>query len=132
MAVKHDIDDEAQLITTTLSENAIDSDLIDALKHYFSEVKNQPQYEQYNEIIDLRKIKGIQIDTNDIRELAQISATHDRSSSKTKLAIIASSILAFGFAKIYEIARKLNAKNSKEVRVFKNKEDALSWISEAI
>jgi len=128
MTVQHDIDDETKIITTTLSEDAIDSDLVDALNHYFSEIKSQPQYEHYNEVIDLRKVKGFKLDTNSIRELARISSTYDKKGVKTKLALIASSLLAFGFAKIYEIARSLGSKSSKEVRVFKKMDDGVSWI----
>ena len=130
MTVKHDIDNDAKLITTTLSEDAIDGDLVDALTNYFKTIKSQPKYEQYNEILDLRKVKGFQIDPQGIRELAKISLSYDREGISTKLAIIASSILAFGLAKIYEIARKIKSQSSKKVRVFKNSEDALSWIKE--
>lgn len=130
MTVRHDIDDEGKVISTIFSEDAIDSELVDILNKYFSEIKSQPQYEQYDEIIDLREVKGFKLDARNIRDLAKISSTHDKEGVHTKLALLASSMLAFGFAKIYEVARKFSSKSSKEVRVFKTTEEALAWFNE--
>lgn len=131
MTVQYDIDDNLKVITATLSEDAIDSDLADEIRRYSSETKGQAQYDGYNEIIDVRAVKGFKLDAGGIRELAQISASHDKKGVHSKLAIIADSMLAFGFAKIYELARNFNAKSGKEVRVFKNSEDAHAWFKKA-
>ncbi len=130
MTVQYDIDDHHKVITAILSEDAIDQDLADEIRHYLSEIKSQDQYDGYDEIIDLRLVKGFKLDATGIRELAQISASYDKKEVHSKLAIIASSILAFGFAKIYEIARNFNSKSGKEVRVFKNSEDVYAWFEE--
>lgn len=130
MTVKHDIDDEGKLITTTFSDDVIDNDLVEILNRYFRDIKSQPQYVHYNEIIDLRAAKRFKLDAHTIRELAKISSTYDNKEVRTKLVLLASSMLAFGFAKIYEVARKFGSKSSKEVRVFKTTEDALAWFNE--
>ena len=130
MTVQYDIDDHHKVITAILSEDAIDQDLADEIRHYLSEIKSQDQYDGYDEIIDLRLVKGFKLDATGIRELAQISASYDKKEVHSKLAIIANSILAFGFAKIYEIARNFNSKSGKEVRVFKNSEDVYTWFEE--
>ena len=132
MTVKYEIDDRLKVITATLSGDAIDSDLADEIRRYLSEIKGQSQYDGYNEIIDVRTVRGFKLDARSIRELAQIAASYDKEGIHSKLAVIATSMLAFGFAKIYEIARNFNAKSGKEVHVFKNSEDAHTWFEEGV
>ncbi|MCW8825099.1 MAG: hypothetical protein OQK78_01610 [Gammaproteobacteria bacterium] len=128
MSVDHHIDDEAKVIITSLNGDAIDSELVEILTNYFRDIKSQSRYEAYNEIIDLRNVHGFKLEPQKIRELATISSSYDKDGINTKLAIIASSILAFGLAKIYEIARKIDRKSCKEVRVFKRLSDAHEWL----
>ena len=59
MPAKHNIDNKNKLITTAWSDTATDSELIDALTKYQREIKINPDYQAYNEILDLREIGTI-------------------------------------------------------------------------
>ena len=54
MPVVQKIDDDAKLITTIWSGDAVDSELLDALAKYQQNIKSLPVYASYNEIADVR------------------------------------------------------------------------------
>jgi len=64
--------------------------------------------------------------------MVNIASSTDKDRTRTKLALIVASNLAFGLARMYEIYRSLSRHANKEIRVFKNEPDALAWIKEEI
>jgi hypothetical protein len=128
MPALHKIDDDIRLITTIWCGEASDSELIDALLKYQRDIKGRFGYSSYNEIVDFSNASGFTLSTNGIRQLAQIAAKTDVQGTKTKLAIITGSLMAFGLGRMYEAYRSLLPRVSKDVRVFKNHREALEWI----
>jgi hypothetical protein len=53
MPANHHIDHDAKIILTTWEGIADDSELIEALNNYQTNIQNHPDYIDYNEIIDL-------------------------------------------------------------------------------
>ena len=127
MPVSHRIELESHLITTTWDGDATDDELIESMKKYQQDVQSNSDYQNFNEVLDLRKVKNIKITTKGIVKVAQIaSATDDV--KRRKCAIIVSSKLAFGMARMYEIYRSQNKNSNKEVNVFEEEEKALEWL----
>jgi hypothetical protein len=131
MPARHEIDNNMKLITTTWSGEATDRDLITALLKYQQDIKSQPDYASYNEIVDFSNVIDFQLSTEGIKNLVQTAAKTDVQQIKTKLAIIVSLPIAYGLGRMYEAYRTLTSRQSKEVRVFKNYRDALEWIYNA-
>jgi hypothetical protein len=128
MPVVHKIDDDAKLITTIWSGDAVDSELLDALAKYQQNIKSLPVYASYNEIVDFRGANYFLLSSEGIRTLAHMASINDPQGVKTKLAIVVNKPVSYGLAPMYEIYRSLLPSGSKEVRVFKNYHDCLSWI----
>lgn len=128
MPVQHKIDDDAKLITTVWSGDAVDSELLDALSKYQQNIKSLPQYASYNEIVDFSGASNFLLSSEGIKKLAHMASIKDPQGVKTKLAIVVNKPIAFGLARMYEIYRSLLPSGSKEVRVFKNYQDCLQWI----
>ena len=128
MPVLHKIDDDAKLITTIWSGHADDNELSDALADYQQNIKSLPLYASYNEIVDFSGASNFSLSAEGIKKLAHMASISDPKGVKTKLAIIVNNPLAFGLARMYEIYRSLLPSGSKEVRVFMNYQDCLSWI----
>lgn len=128
MPVLHKIDDDAKLITTIWSGDAVDSELLDALAKYLQNIKSLPLYASYNEIVDLTGASNFLLSSDGIKKLAHLASIYDPQGVKTKLAIVVNKPIAFGLARMYEIYRSLLPSGSKEVRVFKNYQDCLQWI----
>ncbi|MEH6471167.1 MAG: hypothetical protein V7752_07950 [Halopseudomonas sp.] len=127
MPAIHSIDNHAKIILTIWEGEAVDADLIDAIENYQQQVQNDPDYLGYNEVVDFSDVTKIKLTSAGIKNISRIAAKSDRSETQTRLAFIVSSKLAFGLARMYETYRSFGQKN-KEVRVFRNKDDAYEWV----
>jgi len=128
MPANHYLDDKAQLIITTWEGEAHDIEFIEAIKKYQNEIQNHPDNINYNEVVDLSKVTKMKLTTDGIKNISGIAATSDHMDVNRKLAIVVSSNLAFGLARMYEAYRSFIKNSHKEICVFKNKKDALEWI----
>jgi hypothetical protein len=128
MPAKHHIDNNAKLIITTWEGEAVDIELIETIKKYQNTIQLQPEYVDYNEVVDFSKVTNVKLTTEGIREISKIAVKTDHVDIKTKLAIIVSSPLVYGLARMYEIYRNLAPNPNKEIKVFNEMSDAYSWI----
>jgi hypothetical protein len=95
---------------------------------YQREVWSRPEVAGYNELADISEVETVVHPVSDqIRKLADLSASMDVSST-SKFAIVAPYALAFGLGRMYEIYREMNERSTKEVRVFRTREEALEWL----
>lgn len=128
MLANHYIDNKAKLIITTWEGVARDFEFIEAIKKYQNEIQNHPDNINYNEVVDLSNITGMKLTTEGIKNIGEIAATTDHIEVNRKLAIIVSSNLAFGLARMYEAYRSFTINSHKEICVFKSKKDAFEWV----
>ena len=128
MPATHHIDKINHLIVTTWDGEARDIDFIEAIKNYQNNIQNQPNYINYNEVVDLRKMTSVKLTTEGIKVIGAIASTTDTQDINKKLALIVSSNLAFGLARMYEAYRSFSKNANKEIRVFKNETGAFEWV----
>ncbi len=128
MPAKHHIDTKAQLLITTWEGDAIDIDFINAIKKYQKDIQSNSDYHSFNEIVDLTKVTGMKLTTGGIKNIGSIASSTDKGGVNTKLAIIVSSNLAFGLARMYEAYRSFSKESTKIVRVFRKESDAFEWV----
>lgn len=128
MPANHHVDNKAQLIITTWEGEARDIEFIEAIKKYQNDIQNHSDNISYNEVVDLSSITGIKLTTEGIRNIGVVAAKTDHIEVNRKLAIIVSSNLAFGLARMYEVYRSFTKNSHKEICVFKSKKDALEWV----
>lgn len=130
MPANYTIDNTNQLVNTVWEGEANDIELIEAMKTYRKAVQSNPDYLNYNEIVNLNKITKFNLTAEGISTIAEIASTAEKSENYKKLALIANSELAYGLARMYETYRSLPNESNKNIRVFKNENDALEWIHE--
>jgi len=128
MAVKHYIDTKSRLIITTWEGDAVDIDFIEEIQKYQKDIQNKTEYKNYNEVVNFSKVKGIKLTTEGIKNIGGIAAQTDRNEICRKLAFIVSNNLAFGLVRMYQAYRSFEKNSNKEIRVFKNENDAFEWI----
>ncbi len=128
MPAQHSIDNKNKLIVTTWEGEAVDTDLIEALKKYQQDIQGHPAYLGYNEVVDFRKVTKMKVTTEGIKNIGRIASQTDQNGTDRKLAFIVGSDLAFGLARMYEVYRGFTRKTNKEIRTFKNKDDAYKWV----
>ncbi|HKC47102.1 MAG TPA: hypothetical protein VKB63_05830 [Gemmatimonadales bacterium] len=86
----------------------------------------------YNELLDMRAVEHIDLPSVDnMRALAELSATMDAPRTSSKFAIVATSDEAFGLARMYETYRHLEDKSSKQVGVFRTLDEAYAYLGVA-
>ena len=127
MPAKHHIDNETNLIITTWEGDATESEFIETLKKYQKDIQCDPDYIHYNEIFDLSKATNIKITVSGLINVGRTASQTDHLFSNKKLALIVSSNMAFGIARMYETYRNMGINTSKKIRVFKNESKALKW-----
>lgn len=128
MSIRHHVDDKKRLIITIVKGKASDNDFIEALNKYQADFKSKPEYSIYNEVVDFSNLTDISLTSNGLRSIALVAKKTDQPEHKTKLALIVTSSLAFGLARMYQACRSLDAAGNKEVGVFKASCDAFEWV----
>jgi len=131
MPAIHSVDYEAKLITTTWEGEATDVSLYDAFKKYHAFLLNDRTLLGFNEVLNFSDVDLQKLTTQGLIQLTQVAFNidHDRT-QVTRIAIVVNSILAFGMARMYEIYRSFSPKNKKKLRVFREINEALSWIDQ--
>lgn len=127
MPADHHIDNKTRLIITTWEGDAVDIELIEAIQNYQKEIQTNPAYIDYNEVVDFRAATSIKLTPRGIQSLGSVAVKTDRFKRDSKLAIVVGSTLAFNLARLYVSYRNLGKNSNKEIRIFKNVQEAREW-----
>jgi len=127
----HEIDETNKLIITDWNGEASDHEFLDTLTRYQHEIRGNPDYQSFNELLDFRHISKVNLTTDGLIELSRIARKTDRKDIPSRLAVLVSSSLAFGLARMYITYRNLEPGSHKTLKVFKNRADALAWLIES-
>jgi hypothetical protein len=96
---------------------------------YQRTVWSRADVQGYNELLDMRAVEGIDLPSVDnMRALAQLSASMDIPATSSKFAIVATSDEAFGLSRMYETYRHLEGKSTKQVAVFRTLTEAYAYL----
>jgi hypothetical protein len=96
---------------------------------YQRTVWSRADVQGYNELLDMRAVEGIDMPSVDnMRALAQLSASMDIPATSSKFAIVATSDEAFGLSRMYETYRHLEDKSTKQVAVFRTLTEAYAYL----
>jgi len=125
MPIDYRVEHERRLVLAE-GRGAVTADDIFA---YQREVWSRADVNGYDELVDMSGVDAIVEPSSDgMRRLAELSAQMDPPSG-TKFAIVARQDFAFGLGRMYEAYRALNQRSTKEVAVFRSREEALRWLS---
>jgi hypothetical protein len=96
---------------------------------YQREVWSRSEVAGYDELMDMSAVEHIALPSTDqVRQLAHLSASMDTPGSASRFAIVAPQHLAFGLGRMYEAYRSLEERSTKEVSVFRSMEEALAFL----
>ena len=125
MPIEYTIDHERRLVIAKANGTLTDQDVFG----YQQEVWSRPEVDGYNELVDMSQVDSIDLPSVDrVRELANLSAGMDNRSSAARFAIVASTQIAFGLGRMYEAYRNLDDRSTKEVGVFRSRDEALTFL----
>lgn len=127
MPAEHIIDHQQKIVSTVWHGDANDLELVSTFSRYLQDIHPQC-LEPYDEILDFSEAGRVSASNECIKTLARMSAARDVEGIKTRLAIITGRTFTFGLARMYATYRDLYSENSKEVRVYLHRSEALEWI----
>ncbi len=125
MPIEYFIDHNRRLVLGKATGILCSEDLF----KYQREVWALPEVKGYNELMDMTAVENVvSPNSENIKILADLSASMDETTIATKFAIVAPENLLFGLGRMYETYRSLNPKSTKEVCVFRSMHDAMEWL----
>jgi hypothetical protein len=127
MPVRYQIDNVNRLVVATGHGMLTDQEVFE----YKQSVWSLPAVAGYDELIDLRDVKHIEVPTAErLRELARLSAAMDVR-IPSKVAIVSSDPVTAEVARTYQALRKLDPRSTRRVSVFPTVEQAAHWLRPA-
>ena len=130
MLVSHRIDHDNKVIITSFAPEEVTLTLfIDTFSSYKEELKYLPDFQKYHELVDFRPITSINISASELKEFSKLATSTDDKEDITRLALIVDSTSAFTLAKVYETLRNFHPNSKKQVKVFRDIDEAFAWLA---
>ena len=125
MPIEYRIDHERRLVVARGSGTLTDEDVFG----YQHEVWSRAQVSGYDELVDMTDVERIALPYADrVQDLARLSAGMDTRYRASHLAVIAPSETAYGIGRMYQAYRGLDRQSTKQVGVFRTREEALAFL----
>jgi hypothetical protein len=122
MSIKVNVDESRELVEIVFAGEVTKSEFIELMDRYFRE----PSSAFPLGLFDLSDVTGVDVAAESVRDAARRAGEYvDSRLDGGKLAIVAPRDLLFGMARMYEILR---GDSPVEVRVFREREEAESWL----
>jgi len=125
MPIEVTIDHARRLVTATGRGSLTGEDVFG----YQRDVWSRLDVSGYNELMDMREVEQIDLRSIDnMRALAELSASMDAPAAPSKFAIVATTDESFGLGRMYETYRRLEGKSTKQVGVFRSLNEAYAFL----
>jgi len=130
MLVSHRIDHDNKVIITSFAPEEVTLKLfIDTFSSYKEELKYLPDFQKYHELVDFRPITSFNISASELKEFSKLATSTDEKEDITRLALMVDSTSAFTLAKVYETLRNFHPSSKKQVKVFRDIDEAFAWLT---
>lgn len=97
--------------------------------NYQQDAWSRPDTCGYDELIDMSGVTRVeQASGASMSELARLSSQMDAPHSPSRLAIVATTDLHFGLARMYQMHSETVAGRTKLISVFRRADEALAWL----
>jgi hypothetical protein len=122
MPIRVNVDEKRELVEVVFAGELTRSEFAELMDHYFRE----PYSTSPIGLFDLTDVTGVDVSAESVRDAARRAEQYvDSRLEGGKLALVAPRDLLFGMARMYEILR---ADSPVEVRVFRERDEAESWL----
>ena len=129
MPITYDIDHNRKLVHASVN-GTLSKDEVFAFQR---EVWSDPAVRGYNQLVDASAMTNVDIpfpSADVMRELSGLAASMDDPGVKTRFAIVATSALAYGLARMYATYRGLDPRSTRTINVFRSVEEAMAWLGD--
>jgi hypothetical protein len=119
MANYYEIDKERRLITSTASGVIT---LPEVWAHQ-QRLETDPDFDAgFAQLLDVTQVTKLELSSDDVRRVADSNSF----SPNPRVAIVATSSLIYGMARMFQIFREM--KGEEKTRVFRDRDEALAWV----
>jgi hypothetical protein len=119
MANYYEIDKERRLITSTASGVIT----LPEIWAHQEKLDRDPDFDpSFAQLLDVTQVTKLKLSSEDVRRVADSNTF----SSNPRLAIVATSSLVYGMARMFQIFREM--KGEEKTRVFRDRDEALAWV----
>ncbi len=125
MPISYEIFDDLKLVIAKASGTLTPGEATE----YKHEVWGAGRVSGYDEIFDLSSVEAFEYKApGEVRDLAQLSSSMDWIGKRRKLALVSTTDIGFGIARMYQAYRESDPASRIEVQVFRNFDLARSWL----
>jgi hypothetical protein len=119
MANYYEIDKERRLITSTASGVIT----LPEIWAHQEKLDKDPDFDpSFAQLLDVTQVTKLKLSSEDVRRVAESNTL----STNSRLAIVATSSLVYGMARMFQIFREM--KGEEKTRVFRDRDEALAWV----
>ena len=119
MANFYEIDKERRLITSTASGVIT----LPEIWAHQEKLDRDPDFDpSFAQLLDVTQVTKLKLSSEDVRRVAESNTL----STNPRLAIVATSNLVYGMARMFQIFREM--KGEEKTRVFRDRDEALAWV----
>jgi hypothetical protein len=123
--LEYRIDRERRIVFATATNILSEEDVF----AYQRSVWSDRDLTGYDEVVDLGPVERLVVSSGDrVRAFAELASAMDVPGVSSRLAIVASSDLTYGFARMFETYREMNQGAQKSVSVFRSMAAAMEWL----
>ncbi len=123
MPIRYRVDHARGIVHTTLEGEISAEDLW----QHATALASDPDTRECNELADLTGITGATASAGDVRAMGMQLLKSDTNRPGGKFAMVAPTDVSFGMARLYQAHRE---HPSIEIRVFREREEALAWLED--
>jgi hypothetical protein len=119
MANYYEIDKKRRLITSTASGVIT----LPEIWAHQEKLDKDPDFDSsFAQLLDVTQVTKLKLSSEDVRRVAESNTL----STNPRLAIVATSSLVYGMARMFQIFREM--KGEEKTRVFRDRDEALAWV----
>jgi hypothetical protein len=119
MANYYEIDKERRLITSTASGIIT----LEEVWAHQEKLDKDPDFDpSFAQLLDVTQVTKLKLSSEDVRRVAESNTF----STNPRLAIVATSSLVYGMARMFQIFREM--KGEEKTRVFRDRDEAVAWV----
>ena len=119
MANYYEIDKKRRLITSTASGLIT----LPEIWAHQEKLDKDPDFDpSFAQLLDVTQVTKLKLSSEDVRRVAESNTL----STNLRLAIVATSSLVYGMARMFQIFREM--KGEEKTRVFRDRDEALAWV----
>ena len=122
------VDHERRRVVTTWGPIVSDASLL----AYQKTVWKDPRVHGFDEMIDFSGLQEIEVTTEGLEAVAHMAAGMDDAAGRSRFAIVVGDSLSYGLSRMYEAFREMDEKSTRQVMIFKQREEALAWLDNGL